>query len=66
MSTAIRNYFDAKVSVTPAPFGPPAPAQFHTSLPEAWKELSKQLFFVLPNQLDRARVNRNRFMAAVR
>lgn len=32
----------------------------------AWDRLSKQLFSTAPNQLDRTRVNRNKFLAAVK
>lgn len=32
----------------------------------AWDRLSKQLFQTAPNQLDRTRVNRNKFLAAVK
>lgn len=62
---ALREYFDNKVPVRPKPgdpdfVGPPAP-NWRTS----WNNLARQLYIVLPNQLDRARTFRNRFMRAV-
>lgn len=59
MANLLRLYFDAKVPLTPK-LGPPAP-----SWKPAWTNMTKQLFQTLPNQLDRARVNRNKFIRAV-
>jgi hypothetical protein len=65
MAESLRNYFDRKVPVTPARSGPPAPSGADMGWRLAWTQFSKQAFVVLPNQLDRARVARNKFMRAV-
>lgn len=63
----LREYFDAKVPVAPGEGRPPAPSgPPQRTWRQGWTELSKQLFVVMPNQLDRARVFRNRYDSAVR
>lgn len=64
MANPVREYFDAKVPVAPGEGRPPAPPM--PSWRQGWTQLSRALFFTLPNQLDRTRVNRNRFIRAVR
>ena len=63
----LRQYFDAKVPVAPGEGRQPAPPQTEgKTWRQGWTELSRQLFVVMPNQLDRARVFRNRYDSAVR
>jgi hypothetical protein len=61
----MRQYFDAKVPVAPGEGRPNIPGIQQKTWRQAWTELSKQLFVVMPNQLDRARVFRNRYDSAV-
>ena len=64
MAQTVRGYFDNKVPVAPGEGRAPAPPK--RTWQQAWNNASKQLFVVLPNQLDRARVHRNNFLRAVR
>ena len=63
MPNVYRDYFDKKMPVRPGDptfVGPPAP-----TWQNGWNNLSKQLFVVMPNQLDRCKHFRNRFLKAV-
>lgn len=66
MANAVRDYFDAKVPVTPKPGDPNFIGPVQRTWQQGWNNLSRQLFVTLPNQLDRARVNRNKFLNAVK
>lgn len=66
MAESIRTYFDRKVPVAPGEGRPPAPPQQRQTWQQAWNQLSRSVFVTLPNQLDRTRVNRNRFLKAVK
>lgn len=61
----LRSYFDNKVPVAPGE-GRPSPGGQVQSWQAAWTELSKQLYHLTPQRLDKVRVTRNRFMSAVR
>lgn len=63
----VRQYFDNKIPVSPAGGVPPG-GGFHPprrSWHDAWPRFAKTLYLTLPNQLDRARDYRNRFIRAV-
>lgn len=66
MADAVRDYFDNKVPIAPRGSGGPHHPGTPRSWQQAWNNLSKQMFVTLPNQLDRTRVNRNKFLRAVR
>lgn len=60
-----REYWDRKVPME----GLPSTRRFEdplTRLNRPWLRLQRALFVTLPNQLDRARFYRNRFIRAVR
>ena len=66
MPDAIRSYFDLANPTIVEPgegrLGGPRSQDFFT----AWNRLSRALFVTVPQQLDRTRVNRNRFLSAVK
>jgi len=59
----VRLYFDNRVPVAPGEgrLGGPRVRTWQ----QGWNQLSRQVFVVLPSQLDRARDYRNRFIRAV-
>lgn len=65
MADAMREYFDNKVPVQPGEGRLGGGAQPTRTWQQAWNNLSRQAFVTLPNQLDRTRVNRNKFLKAV-
>lgn len=60
MPNKLRDYFDQRVPIQPLQGQPPS-----VGWGGAWNRLSKALFLTLPSQLDRAKVNRNKFGKAV-
>ena len=66
MADQMRNYFDSRVPVEPPHSFSGGPRPGRRTWQTAWNNLSKQLFVVMPNQLDRTRVNRNKFLKAVK
>ena len=65
MADAIRNYFDQKVPIAPGEGRLGGPGGAPRTWQQAWNNLSRQSFVTMPNQLDRCRVNRNKFIKAV-
>lgn len=65
MANAIRDYFDAKVPVAPGEGRPNPGGQAPLTWRQAWVRLSRSLFETMPRQLDRTKVNRNKFIRAV-
>lgn len=66
MADLIREYFDTKVPIRPGGGPKPPGSSSPRTWQQAWNNLSKQLYVTMPNQLNRTRVNRNRFRNAVR
>lgn len=63
MADLMREYFNNKVPLQPGDPGFVGPVR--RTWQQAWNNLSKQMFKTMPAQLDRTRVNRNKFLKAV-
>jgi len=65
VADAMRAYFDSKVPIRGEDPATKVPVPQRT-WQQAWTNLSKQLFVVTPQQLDRCKSFRDRFASAVR
>ncbi len=65
MADPITDYFAQQVPLQPAEGRSPGGGYSIVTIKAAWNKLARELFYTLPNQLDRARVWRNKFDNAV-